>query len=213
LNKQLLFLILSCISFNLKAQELYISSGKNSTSLNFKSTDGTAEDLDFRKGLGSNLEIGYQYNLRNNPFVYAIGLSYNELNAAASDYGTNYTWETKYIGVLNKISYNVSGTKACCNFGLDIDTFINIGFNTATLLSGSQFINNYYFDLSKNEEFSGVLLQPFIGLSAQYLVSRNFRVHIGYNFSKTFTVFNKAAEKISFNNNQFQFGLQVSLSR
>jgi hypothetical protein len=90
---------------------------------------------------------------------------------------------------------------------------MNIGFNTATLLSGSQFINNYYYDLTKNEEFSGVLLQPFIGLSAQYLVSRNFSLYIGYNFSKTFSVFNKAAEKTSFNNNQFQFGLQVSLSR
>jgi hypothetical protein len=209
LNKQ----ILSCISFNLKAQELYISSGKNSTSLDFKSTNGTGENLDFRKGLGSNLEMGYKYNFKNNLFAYAIGLSYNEFNAEASNYGTNYTWETKYIGILNKISYNVSGTKAYCYFGLDINTFMNIGFNTATLLSGSQFINNYYYDLTKNEEFSGVLLQPFIGLSAQYLVSRNFSLYIGYNFSKTFSVFNKAAEKTSFNNNQFQFGLQVSLSR
>jgi hypothetical protein len=205
--------MLCCVSFNLKAQALYISSGKNSTRLDFKSTNGTAENLDFRKGLGSNLEMGYQYNLRNNLFVYAIGLSYNELNAAASNYATNYTWETKYIGIINKISYNVSGTKAHCSFGLDIDTFINIGFNTATLLSGSQFVDNYYYDLTKNEEFSGVLLQPFIGLSAQYLVSRNFRLHIGYNFSKTFSIFNKAAEKTSFHTNQFQFGLQVSLSR
>jgi hypothetical protein len=62
----------------LKAQELYISSGKNSTSLDFKSTNSTAENLDFRKGLGSNLELGYSYNFKNNLFVYAIGLSYNE---------------------------------------------------------------------------------------------------------------------------------------
>jgi hypothetical protein len=213
LNKQLLFLILSCISFNLKAQELYISSGKNSTSLDFKSTNGTAENLDFRKGLGSNLEMGYKYNFKNDLFVYAIGLSYNEFNAEASNYATNYTWETKYIGIINKISYNLSGRKAYCYFGPDINTFMNIGFNTATLLSGSQFINNYYYNLTKNEEFSGVLLQPFIGLSAQYLVSRNFRLHVGYNFSKTFNVFNKATENTSFNTNQFQFGLQVSLSR
>jgi hypothetical protein len=197
----------------LKAQELYITSGKNNTSLDFKSTNNTAENLDFRKGLGSNLELGYSYNFKNNLFIYAIGLSYNELNAAASNYATNYTWETKYIGIINKISYRLSGPKACCHFGLDIDTFINIGLNTATLLRGSQFINNYYYDLTKNEEFSGVLLQPFIGLSAQYVVSRNFSLHIGYNFSKAFSVFNKVAEKTSFNNSQFQFGLQVSLIR
>jgi len=213
LKKQLFIFILCCVSFNLKAQKLYISSGKNSTSLDFKSTNNTARNLDFRKGLGSNLEIGYIYNFKDNLFIYAIGLSYNELNAAASNYATNYTWETKYIGIINKISYNLSGPKACCNFGLDIDTFVNMGLNTATLLSGSQFINNYYYDLTKNEEFSGILLQPFIGLSAQYIISRNFSLNLGYNFSKAFSVFNKAAEKTSFNTSQFQFGLQISLLR
>lgn len=213
MKKQLLFLILSCISFNLKAQELYISSGKNSTSLDFKSTNGTAENLDFRKGLGSNLELGYKYNFKNDLFVYAIGLSYNEFNAEASNYATNYTWETKYIGIINKISYDLSDSKSYCYFGLDMNAFINVGFNTATLVSGSQFINNYYYDLTTNEEFAGVLLQPFIGVSAQYIVSQNFRLNLGYNFSKTFNLLNKADEKTSFNTNQIQFGLQVSLLR
>jgi opacity protein-like surface antigen len=201
------------LASNLKAQELYIFSGKNSTRFIFKSTNDTSENIAFRKGLGSNLEIGYTYKLKNNLFVYALGLSYNEFEAEASNYATNYTWETTYIGIINKISYNLSGTKPYCYFGVDMSLFLNTGFNTATLINGSQFINNYYYDLSKNEEFSGVLLQPFIGISAQYIVSRNFKLNLGYNFSKTFNLTNKTAEKTSFNTNQFQIGLQVSLSR
>jgi len=213
LKKIQLLIVLFFLTSNLKAQELYMSSGKNSTSFNFESTNGTSEKLDFRKGLGSNLEIGYKSAFKNGRFIYAIGLSYNEFNAEASHFATNYSWKTKYIGVINKMSYNLSGINSACYFGLDINAFVNIGFNTAKLISGSQFINNFYYDLTTQEEFSGILLQPFIGFSAQYIVTRNFKLSLGYNFSKTFNLLNKATEKTSFHTSQFQLGFQVSLLR
>jgi hypothetical protein len=76
---------------NAHAQELYISTGKNSTNFDYKSTNGSDKNLDFRSGLGNNLEIGYTTTLRNERYVYAIGLSYNEFNAQASVYATNYS--------------------------------------------------------------------------------------------------------------------------
>jgi len=213
LKKKYLFLVLLFLTFNITAQELFINSGKNSTSFNFKSTNGSAKNLDFRSGLGNSLEIGYTSTLKNDRYIYAIGLSYNEFNAEASNYATNYSWETKYIGIINKISYNLANTTSNCCFGIDVTAFFNIGFTTATLLSGKQFINNYYYDLGKHEDFSGILLQPFVGFSTQYTVSRNFRLNLGYNFSKTFNLLNKATEKTSFYTSQFQLGIQVSLLR
>lgn len=213
MKKQYFFLLLLFLIFNANAQDLYISSGKNSTSFDYKSTNGSDKNLDFRSGLGNNLEIGYTSTLKNDRYIYAIGLAYNEFNAEASNYATNYSWETKYIGIINKISYNLANTTSNCCFGLDINAFFNIGFTTATLLNGKQFINNYYYDLAKHEDFSGILLQPFVGFSTQYTISRNFRLNLGYNFSKTFNLLNKATEKTSFNTSQFQLGIQLSLLR
>jgi opacity protein-like surface antigen len=198
---------------NANAQDFYISIGKNITNFDYKSSNGSDENLAFRSGLGNNLELGYTSSLKNNRFVYAIGLSYNEFNAEASNYATNYSWETKYLGIINKFSNNLSKTNSEWLSGSGIIAFLNIGFVTATLISGKQYINNYYYDLGKHKDFSGILLQPFVGFSTQYNVSRNLRLNLGYNFSKTFNLLNKSTEKISFYTSQFQFGIQVSLLR
>jgi len=202
----LLFLIV-----NAHAQDLYVSTGKNSTNFDYRGTNGSDENLDFRSGLGNNLEIGFTSTLRNDRYIYAIGLAYNEFNAEASIFSTNYSWETKYLGIVNKISYNLTNTRSSCCFGLDINAFFNTGFITSTLISGDQFINNFYYDLTTQEDFAGILLQPFIGFSVQYAISRNFKINLGYNFSKTFNVLNDSDETISFNTSQIQLGFQLSL--
>jgi opacity protein-like surface antigen len=46
-----------------------------------------------------------------------------------------------------------------------------------------------------------------LGFNYKYDVSKNLNLNFGYNFSKTFNVFNNSDEKISFNTHQFQFGL------
>jgi opacity protein-like surface antigen len=198
---------------NAYAQDFYISTGKNISNFDYKSTNGSDENLDFRSGLGNNLEIGYTSTLKNNRYTYAIGLTYNEFNAEASNYATNYSWETKYLGIINKFSDNLSNTNSEWLSGIGITAFLNIGFVTATLISGKQFINNYYYDLGIHEDFSGILLQPFVGFSTQYNVSRNLKLNLGYNFSKTFNLLNNSNEKTSFYTSQFQLGIQVSLLR
>ena len=199
---------------NANAQDFYISIGKNISNFDYKSSNGSDENLDFRSGMGNNIELGYTSSLKNNRFVHAIGLSYNEFNAEASNYATSYSWETKYLGIINKFSNNLSNTNSEWLSGLGVTVLLNIGFVTATLISGKQFVNNYhYYDLGKHEDFSGILLQPFVGFTTQYNVSRNLRLNLGYNFSKTFNLLNKSTEKISFNTSQFQFGIQVSLLR
>jgi opacity protein-like surface antigen len=213
LKKKHLFIILLFLTVNAHAQDFYISTGKNISNFDYKSSNGSDENLDFRSGLGNNLELGYTSSLKNNRFVYAIGLSYNEFNAEASNYATNYSWETKYLGIINKFSNNLSNTNSEWLSGTGITAFLNIGFVTATLISGKQFINNYYYDLGKHEDFSGILLQPFVGFNTQYNVSRNLRLNLGYNFSKTYNLLNKPTEKISFHTSQFQLGVQVSLLR
>jgi len=198
-----LILILILYSSLSNAQELYVTVGKNITNFDYKSSNGSDQNLNFRSGSGNNFEIGYVSNVRNSRLHYFVGIVYNEFNAEASNYSKNYSWETKYIGILNKIAFKLYDN--CFNTG--IDAFVNLGFNSSVLVNGDQFINNYYYDITKNEDFSGINLQPFLGFNYKYDVSKNLNLNFGYNFSKTFNVFNNSDEKISFNTHQFQFGL------
>ena len=158
----LLFLIL--ISTHIRAQEIYFSSGKNTTNFDYKSSNGTHENLNFRSGTGNYFEVGYVHGLINYKLLYSIGFTYNEYNSKASNYSTNYSWKTKYIGITNKISFNLSKEYSeCSHYGSGLRTFVSIGFNTSTLTSGEQYINNYYYNLVGNEDFLGIIVQPFAG--------------------------------------------------
>jgi hypothetical protein len=209
-----LFIFTVFFTFNMKAQEIYISSGKNTTNFDYKSSNGTHENLNFRGGTGNYFEVGYVRSLINYKVLYAIGLTYNEYNSKASNYSTNYSWKTKYLGITNKISFNLSKDYSdCSHYGFGLRTFLSIGFNTSRLTSGEQYINNYYYDLVGTKDFSGIIVQPFAGINSHYNVSRNFKLTIGYNFSKSFALLNDSDEKISFNNHQFQLGFQISILR
>ena len=120
--------------------------------------------------------------------LYAIGFVYNEFNAEASSFSSSYLWKTRYMGIINKFSYNLSN--CCYNTGLN--TFLTAGFSTSTLSGGDQLINEDYYDLSKSKDFLGVNIQPFIGINSQYNLARNFKLTLGYNYSKAFHLFNNS---------------------
>ena len=209
-----LFIFIVFLTYNAKAQEIYISSGKNTTNFDYKSSNGTDANLNFRSGTGNYFEVGYVHGLINYKLLYSIGFTYNEYNSKASNYATNYSWETKYLGITNKISFNLSKEHSdCSHYGSGLRTFLSIGFNTSKLTSGEQYINNYYYDLVGTEDFLGIIVQPFAGINSQYNISRNFKLTMGYNFSKSFALLNDSDEKISFNNHQFQLGFQISILR
>jgi hypothetical protein len=209
-----LFIFIVFFAYNAKAQEIYISSGKNTTNFDYQSSNGTDENLNFRSGTGNYLEVGYAHGLINYKLLYSIGFTYNEYNSKASNLSTNYSWKTKYLGITNKVSYNLSKEYSeCSHYGSGLRTFLSIGFNTSKLLSGEQYINNYYYDLVGTEDFSGIIVQPFAGINSQYNISRNFKLTMGYNFSKSFSLLNDSSEKISFNTHQLQIGLLMSVYR
>ena len=122
-----LFLFLIFISTHIRAQEIYFSSGKNTTNFDYKSSNGTHENLNFRSGTGNYFEVGYVHGLINYKLLYSIGFTYNEYNSKASNYSTNYSWKTKYIGITNKISFNLSKEYSeCSHYGSGLRTFVSI---------------------------------------------------------------------------------------
>jgi hypothetical protein len=87
-----------------------------------------------------------------------------------------------------------------------------LGCATLTIIKGEQNINNVIYDISKHEEFKGILLQPNIGIDFQYAMDRDIKFSAGYEFSKAFNVSNTSSEKLSFTNNQIHFGLHFSIN-
>lgn len=211
--KKYIYFIFFLFCNQINSQEFFLNLGKNISTYDYQNHNEAYKNLEFRDGEGNSYEIGYYTNLNGSSFYYAIGISLNEFNAEASFATNDFKWKTKYIGIINKLFYNLNSKKPLYCFGLDLINFFSLGINTATLVEGSQFINNYYFDLTKEEDFSGILIQPSIGLNTQLTVTRNLKFVLEYHFSKSLNLLNKSDEKLSFNNHQLQLGIQLYFDR
>ena len=198
MRKLLLLVVLVLSIQNIHSQEIYLQTGKNFTQYDYKSNSSSSPSL--QSGSGNFYEIGYVMTLNNEKLKYAIGLSLNEYNALGGDINSSYSWNTQYMGVENTFSIaflKKGGFQASANGGLGI----------STLIYGKQNLNGQYLDLSSQKEFSGIWIAPKLGLTASYNVDNDIYLSLGYSYSKSFNVSNSTDEKLSFNNNQIQFGV------
>ena len=192
----------------MQAQELFFSTGKNFTKYEYKNSLGMSNP-NLRNGDGAFFQMGKAYNLNifntSDEFSYAVSLVYNQWNAVGGISTANYSWNTNYLGIQNEINYIVYQ---------DYDSFkvkTKLGFGTTTIVKGKQFINNLEYDISNQEEFKGIVVQPIVGVDFYYSINLGIGISIGYEYSKAFNVSNTSAEKLSFSNNQIHFGLQFPI--
>jgi hypothetical protein len=194
-----------CACLQVTAQRAFINIGENSTAYNFEeSSVGT--DLVLRSRGGSFYEVGYELGLKIPKLSYIGSLTFNQFNAAATDATTSYSWQTSYVGIQNMVSYELWKPVETLHVA------VKAGFNTATMVRGEQFTNNTYFNLQGQEEFSGIVLQPIVGVNAYYEVTDLMSISLGYNFSRAYNLSNSSSEKLSFTTNQIQFGLYVPIN-
>lgn len=208
IKKYLLFLLVSSGCF-VQAQELFISSGKNFTTYNYKNSLGISNP-NLRSGEGNFYQLGIDFKLNksadSNKFSYAVSLVYNQFNAVGGSSTANYSWKTNYLGIQNALNY------ALFQNSKSFKVKTKIGCATSTIIKGEQYINNVVYDISKHEEFSGITIQPNIGIDFQYAINENIKISAGYEFSKAFNVSNSSAENLSFTNNQIHLGLHFPLN-
>ncbi len=182
----------------MQSQEIYLQTGKNYTQYDYKSDTNNPPSL--QAGSGNFYEIGYIKTLNNKKLKYAIGMNVNEYNAIGGDNVNSYSWDTQYLGLQNTFSIafiNKNGFEVAANAGLGI----------SSLIYGKQNINGHYLDLSSQKEFSGLWVAPKLGLQASYNVKNDIFLSLGYGYSRNLNLSNSTPEKLSFNNNQIQFGV------
>lgn len=206
---QLVFLFLA-LNVSSYAQEIYLLTGKNFTRYNLNySGMGSVNTLP-KKGEGDSYEIGLAIPIKiqrlafDNNLNYTIGLTLNQYNAEAGNVANNYSWKTEYIGIQNTIVYSFIKSNR-------LDLAIKGGYNIATLLYGSQTINNSRSDLKEYQDFKGIIISPMLGIRAKCNLSEYGYLSLGYNYSKSINLTNQTDKKVSFLTNQILFGVSFEL--
>ena len=206
MNKKYLLLLVLFSGCFLQAQELFFSNGKNFTKYDYKNSFGNTNS-NLRSGEGSFYEMGLDFKLNKatDKLSYAVSVVYNQFNAEGGTSTANYSWKTNYLGVQNSLNYTLFQNSK----SFKVKT--KLGVATSTIIKGEQYINNVVFDITNNEEFKGITIQPNVGVDFQYAINQNVRISAGYEFSKAFNVSNSSSEELSFTNNQIHFGLHFPL--
>jgi hypothetical protein len=188
------------ISFSIHAQGVFFNMGKNFSTLTYKNRSAFTEKLDIN-GIGDAYEVGYTDVLKYKNFKdlkYTGSVTINDYNAIAETSLNRLEWKTTYLGVQSTVDYQF------------YDAFFfflsaRAGLNLSTILRGKQTVNNAAYDLVSNKEFSGLVLQPVIGVYAKYYLSKNGYLSAGLNLSKTLKLGNNT-DHVSINNTQILFG-------
>lgn len=182
------------------SQGVFFNLGKNFSSLSYKNKSAFTEKLR-SNGVGDAYELGYTDVLKYKNFKdlkYTGSITINDFNAMAVSEQNKIEWQTTYLGVQSTVDYQF------------YDSFYfflsaKAGLNMATILRGKQEINNSVYNLVHNNEFSGLILQPVVGVYAKYYISKNGYLSAGLNLSKSVKLGNNS-DHVSINNCQILFG-------
>jgi hypothetical protein len=215
----LLCLLLIGIQLHSFGQEIFLKTGINSTTYDFRSTDG-AKLLDFTSGMGNSIEIGMGFpfvpkskiegasdkkrSYSPNWFKNEVSLNIDSFNSFGGDQNNNYSWETTYGGITNTLSF-------LAHIG-EVELGIRGHVGLSGMLSGTQVINSSRFPLKGTADFKGVFAKTGVGASASYPVFQRAFLNLTYNYSKTARLGGTQEEQVRFLSHGFLFGLYVQLN-
>lgn len=203
MKKLIILIAITCSLQSIHSQEVYFSAGKNFTTYDYKNSSG-ASNPNLKSDTGNFFELGFIKPLKNEKFAYSVGLALNEYNNVGGNSANSYSWNTQYLGVQGGFTYSIFDRK-------DFDILPKFGLNMGTIISGKQTINGTYYDLTKEKEFSGLLITPSLGIQIKYNLSASGFISLGYSYCKGFNLSNSTDQKLSFSTNQLQFGVHYAI--
>ena len=148
IKKCLLFLLVSTGYF-VQAQELFLSTGKNFTTYNYKNSQGVTNS-NLRSGEGSFYQLGMDFKLSktadSDKLTYAVSVVYNQFNAVGGTTTDNYSWKTNYLGVQNALNFTF------IEISNSFKVKTKLGVAASTIINGEQNINNVIHDTKSSQE-------------------------------------------------------------
>lgn len=194
------FLFLIAINLAHSQDGVYLNMGKNFSSFSYKNRANDIAKMRIN-GVGDSYELGYSMPFKYKNFKelrYSGSATLNDYNAVGISNLNILDWKTTYFGIQNTVDYQFYEAYF---FFLSAKA----GLNMSTILRGKQVVNNSVTNLVRQNEFSGLVFHPIIGVYAKYYLSKNGYLSVGYNLSKSFKLGNNT-DNVSINNGQILFG-------
>ena len=213
--KNCYILVLLFCNTSVFSQEMYFLSGKNFSQFSFSELSSSTP-IQLQAGSGNYYEVGIANSIEDQPFFYSGAINLQEYNAIGGDAVSKYTWNSQYIGAKISGYYPLLTSHCNCYNETSWNVLVVASLNALTLLDGQQTISssyyntNSYYDLNKNAEFTGLFLQPSVGLQVKYSMFSYGAVSLGYSYNKAFNLLNNTSEKLGFNSHQLQFGIHLN---
>lgn len=199
-------------------QEIFIKTGINSTTYDFRSADGV-KLLDFTPGMGNSIEMGMGFpfvpkianegesvkerSYSPNWFKNEVSLNLDSFNSYGGNQNNNYSWETTYGGVTNTLSF-------LAHIG-EVELGIRGSLGLSGMISGTQVINSSRFPLKGEADFKGLFAKTGVGASASYPVFQRAFLNLTYNYSKSSRLGGPEDEQVRFLSHGVLFGLYIQL--
>ena len=210
--------LLFAYSLRMTAQEIFIKTGINSTTYDFRSSDGTRL-LDFSSGMGNSIEMGMGFpfvpkiakegelvkerSYSPNWFKNEVSLNLDSFNSFGGDQNNNYSWETTYGGLTNTLSF-------LAHIG-EVELGVRGHVGLSGMISGTQVINSSRFPLKGEADFKGLFAKAGVGASASYPVFQRAFLNLSYSYSKNSRLGGPQEEQVRFLSHGVLFGLYVQL--
>ena len=188
------------LTFSTYSQGVFFNLGKNFSTLTYKNNSSFTKKL-IVNGVGDAYELGFTDVLKYKNFKdlkYTGSITINDYNTIAESAVNRLEWKTTYLGVQSTVDYQFYDS--FCFF-----LSARAGLSLSTILRGKQVVDNSVFNLAGNGEFSGLVIQPVIGVYAKYYLSKNGYLSAGLNLSKSVKLGNNP-DNVSINNTQILFG-------
>ncbi|MDO5979710.1 hypothetical protein [Flavivirga spongiicola] len=199
----ILFFILSTVA---TAQQLYLETGKTSSSFNYKDSQGVA--LDNLQATSHNfLAMGYRTKFLTNKLNTSLGARYSGYGAIGSDETLEgiLEWNVNYLEFDYSLDYRLFTIN---KIQLYLKGMASIGF----LLQGTQSVNNEIISLKNIEDFDSAMISFKTGGGFLYPVSDELSFYAEYIFGKSLNqADHNGNESLKIKSKIISFGVLIKL--
>lgn len=200
----LLFFIVTTVA---SAQQIYLETGKSSSSFDYKNSQG--ERLDNLQASNHQfMSLGYKDNINSKETLYGfLGASYAGYGAVGSDNTLNgiMEWDVNYLELHAGLDFNV--------FAIKNSAFYLKGvFSTGFLLQGTQNLNSEIINLKNADDFNKTMFSFKAGAGFLHPVSDELSFYVQYLFGKSLNQSgNNDYESLRIESHNISFGALIAL--
>jgi hypothetical protein len=203
-NTQLLLLFF--VTTMASAQELYLETGKISSSFDYRDSSGARLD-NLQATTNSFMAMGYRTKVFNEKIKATLGAAYTGYGAIGSDDAIEgiMEWQANYLEFSFGLDYKLFHINK-------VEFYAKGGVANGFLIEGNQNLNNKIINLKKTDDFNKVMVSFKAGAGILYPVSNDMSFYMQYFYGKSLDQTNRGDdESLKIISHSVGFGVLIKL--